>query len=566
MHTIGIDFGTTKTLISYFNEKNQFPRTIKLGRNTQYIPTTAYIDENGRVFFGDEADDRIEEDTGIYIRGFKMRLGSSTPIYIYYDTNDNQHTYTAKDLVREYLRYIREKAQREAFMNEPVTKAVITRPVKFSPLQCEELKQAAQEAGFDEVKFTTEPEAAGLAFCRLNAAHAFRKNALVIDWGGGTLDIALVTRENDTISTNRQLTTGDTAVGGERFDSNLWEYAAARMKEKGITTVNPFTALSKIRTCKEQLSTVNEFTLRFSHAQGAVPPISITRNTFNELISDEIDRAVDKILNLLARIPQGIQPEILLLVGGSSRIPLIKQRLEEACGLPAFAWEYSREAVSLGAILWDKPISTPDINPNDNQKDIPTITQRIDSLIKGLINNHYELTDAQRAELHELAKPTKNRHNSLYFPAYNGNAAAQFLMGLHHADNYILNKEWGYTPTPEEESWTKMQHYYLAHYWYAKAIKGDFTPTYYLKGKLYHKQQIFLLASQMYTLATKNGIKEAKEANRALTIPVTLLIILFVVTAVITIPFLLICWFLEHLYQNKIALKQYNKRKQLLTE
>lgn len=497
-----------------------------------------------------------------------MRLGRSTPIHIYYDANDNQHTYTAKDLVREYLRYIREKAQREAFMNEPVTKAIITRPVKFSPLQCEELKQAAQKAGFTEVEFTTEPEAAGLAFCRLNAAHAFRKNALVIDWGGGTLDIALVSRDKDTISTNNQLTSGDTDIGGERFDCNLWEYAAARMKEKGITTVNPINALPKIRTCKEQLSTVDEFILRFSHAQGAAPPISVTRNIFNELISAEIDRAVDKILDLMARIPRELQPEILLLVGGSSRIPLIKQRLEDACGLPASAWEYSREAVSLGAILWDNPIPpSPDINQDNEKKEVPmTIPQRIDTLIKGLVKNHYELTDAQRAELHELATSSKSRHNSLYFCAYNGNAAAQFLMGLHHADNYIHSKEWTYTTSSEEEYWTKTEHYYLAHYWYTKAIKGDFAPTYYLRGQLYHKRRLCVRAFPMYSIAAQKGIKEAEAAKKALTIPIALLTIPLILCAFLTVPIILISLFAEHIYQNKTALKQYEKRKHLLTE
>ncbi|MDO5470228.1 MAG: Hsp70 family protein [Akkermansia sp.] len=347
MHTIGIDFGTTKTLVSHIHPQTGHPAPLRLGRGSDYLPTSIYVDTAGRLFFGDDAEDMIEEPSGCYLRGFKMQLGSAAPLHMYLN-NGKPCILTAKELVKEYLRHIREQVQQLVYHGEPVTTATITRPVKFSPAQCEELKQAAHDAGFDTVEFTTEPEAAGLAFCRMNAAQAFKRSALIVDWGGGTLDFALVTREGDTIHTHSTLTDGDTTMGGEKFDELLWNYAAHMVK----TSLNPITQLPKIRRGKEQLSTKEDIWLRLSCENGTCPPLHMSREDFNVLISPHIDKAVRKIQNLVQRIPTENRPEMLLLVGGSCKIPLIKERLENASKLPARGWHYSREAVAIGASLW----------------------------------------------------------------------------------------------------------------------------------------------------------------------------------------------------------------------
>jgi len=352
-HAIGIDFGTSKTLVSHINPQTGHPETIRLGRGGDLIPTTIFIDSDGRFSFGDDADDMIEDISGTYLRGFKMQLGSDTPVHMYLAPNGDFRQLTAKDLVGEYLLYIRQQVKKLVYQGEPVTRATITRPVNFSPAQCQELQQAALAAGFEHVEFTTEPEAAGLAYCRLNAAHAFARNALVVDWGGGTLDFALVTRSHDSVRTHGHLTDGDMEMGGEKFDEILWNYAVESLKSHGVTTLNPVSQLPRVRRSKELLSSRQEVALRLSHENGACPPLELSRETFNSMIAAYIDKAAQKLHGLLSRIPAEHQPEMLLLVGGSSQIPLIKETLEEACGLPAYMWHYSREAVALGAALWN---------------------------------------------------------------------------------------------------------------------------------------------------------------------------------------------------------------------
>ena len=360
MHTIGIDFGTTKTLVSRIIARTGEPETVRLGQGTDHIPTSVFIMDNGEMMFGDEADDRITDPDGVYLRGFKMKLGTSTPVYAHWNEEGELNNYMASKLATRYLSYIRTRVQNTVFAGEPITRAIITRPVEFSPARCEELRQAAIAAGFDEVELTSEPEAAGLAFCRLNDTRAFHHSALIVDWGGGTLDFALVTRENNRIITHPHYTAGDTTMGGERFDEMLWNYAETHLRQQGINNVNEVAMLPIVRKNKEKLSSSQKTTLRLSHEFGACPPIELTQTLFNALIQNFVEQAAEKIIQLLESIPAADKPEMLILIGGSCHIPYIKDKLEEVCQLPAVSWHLSREAVSLGAALWNKEDTTPE--------------------------------------------------------------------------------------------------------------------------------------------------------------------------------------------------------------
>ncbi|MDO5470227.1 MAG: ribosomal protein L7/L12 [Akkermansia sp.] len=325
---------------------------------------------------------------GIYLRGFKMQQGTLNPV-IMYPSKGLLHSLTAKELVKRYLQHIRTQVEGLVYHGEKITGVTLTRPVKFSPAQCEDLKQAAQEAGFSAVTFTTEPEAAGLAFCRLNVSKAFKRSALIVDWGGGTLDMALVTRDGNTIKTHSKLTDGDTTMGGEKFDEKLWTHVLQTIE----APLNHTTQLPKVRRAKEMLSSRESFPLRLSSETGACPPLSLTRSVFNQLIAAEINQAVQKVQELLARIPAEYKPDMLLLVGGSSRIPLIKEKLEAACHLPALSWDKSRDAVALGAALWEKA--------DDSLTSQPTIaTSETGDL--------YELALAENAEV--IKSLTKGRN------------------------------------------------------------------------------------------------------------------------------------------------------------
>ena len=204
-NAIGIDFGTTKTMVSYFNPATGLVELVRLGRDRDSIPTTVHIDESGAFLFGEDADDQIEMDPEGYCRAFKLHLGER-------DSVSPRSDETAESLAAHFLRHVKDECEKLVFHGEAVTSATI------SPARKASLKRAAEAAGFTAISFLPEPEAAGTAFMRDNPADKFSR-ALVLDWGGGTLDIAVISRDsNGAIRADSHCAEGRDDIGGEEMD------------------------------------------------------------------------------------------------------------------------------------------------------------------------------------------------------------------------------------------------------------------------------------------------------------------------------------------------------------
>ncbi len=355
-HTIGIDFGTTKTLVSYCDAATGLPRPIRLGRGTDYLPTTIYALEGGRFLFGDAADDEQELGASRYCRGFKMELGSDYPV-LGFDEGGEFREYTARALSAEFLRHIRQECERRVFLGQPVRSAVITCPVSFSHAQRLDLHKAAEQAGFREVELLTEPEAAGLAFCHLCPEGVFSGEALIVDWGGGTLDMALVSVNGRETAIHSNYTDGRTDMGGELFDERLWQHLVKYLKEQQQVDLEQEAPevqgriLARLRREKEALSEQEKRRFRLPRSAGVLTA-ELSRNTFEKLIANDVDQAARMTRKLCESIRElSLKPELLLLVGGTSLIPCIAETFRKELGLPCSTWQYCREAVSLGAAL-----------------------------------------------------------------------------------------------------------------------------------------------------------------------------------------------------------------------
>lgn len=174
---IGIDFGTSKTLLTWINPESGQPTAIRLGRGRDEIPTTVYLCEDGTLLFGDDADDNAQLDYSSYVRGFKLSLGSAIPLLV-----GSNKAYNSRQLTTEFLKHIKERCEKEAVMGA-ITAAVITVPAIFSPAQKEDLLEAAKNAGFTHVELLAEPVSAGMAFCNLSPKDTFEGSIVVVDWG-----------------------------------------------------------------------------------------------------------------------------------------------------------------------------------------------------------------------------------------------------------------------------------------------------------------------------------------------------------------------------------------------
>ena len=358
-YNIGIDFGTTKTLVAYYDDEEDKPVIAHLGRERNSIPTSVFLSEDGTWLFGEDADDQASDEQQIdrYATAFKLLLGSPSPALQIF-TPSGPQSFTALELTAKFLEHVRILCENEVFNGHKVTGAVITHPAMFGPAQVEDLRAAALQAGFDKVRLMREPEAAGLAFCELCPQEAFTGTALAVDWGGGTLDLALVSRDADgDITVQDRYTAGSNTLGGNFLDEFIWKDAQKKLKTKGEDiTQDPahiqLVQKKRVRLLKERLSKMKTGRLILPGELGPHSALEYSREDLERIIRPEIRKGISEVSQLLKSIKtSALVPDQALLIGGSSQIPLIGKLITDNTGIACKRWQYSHEAVALGAAL-----------------------------------------------------------------------------------------------------------------------------------------------------------------------------------------------------------------------
>lgn len=347
VQAIGIDFGTTKTLVSYYDPISRTNGYVRLGRGVDKMPTSIFVDEDGAWLFGDDADDFMSQYPSRYRRDFKLGLGKNSP-YLVAKVKGKIRQFTAKDLVAKFLQNIKVQCEDTVF-HEPVTTCTVTYPVSFSIAQREELKEAAREAGFEEVRLLPEPEAAGYAYFKFGVDKRLSK-MMVVDWGGGTVDFAMVAFDGGAVGLVPDSYGGEENVGGRMFDELLFDHLSRKIVQNGGMSLEDDgdPQLSKhVCNCKEKLSRVESVKQVMLVGSKGIYRTEVGREEFNGVITPVVDRVVDQLKGLLAGCVE--KPQALLLIGGSSSVPFVRKRLEDATGLRCVAWDKLNEAVAIGA-------------------------------------------------------------------------------------------------------------------------------------------------------------------------------------------------------------------------
>lgn len=361
-HSIGIDFGTTKTLVSYYDPSSQNNGYVRLGRGVDKMPSSVFVGEDGVWQFGDDADDFMSQYPSRYRRDFKLGLGKTAP-YLVAKINGKIQQFTAKDLVAKFLQNIKEQCEETVF-HEPVTSCTITYPVAFSIAQCNELEAAAIEAGFEDVQLLPEPEAAGYAYYRFGVDRRLSR-LMVVDWGGGTVDFAMIALDGDVVGLVPDSYGGAVDVGGRKFDELLFSHLSRKIMQSGggCLADDGDPQLSKhICNCKEKLSRVVAVKQVVLVGGKGVYRTEVGRDEFNIAISPVVEKVVEQLKELLSRCVD--KPQALLLIGGSSSIPFVRERLQAATGLQCVVWDRLNEAVAIGA-AWYGSEPTGSDDPSD---------------------------------------------------------------------------------------------------------------------------------------------------------------------------------------------------------
>jgi molecular chaperone DnaK len=350
---IGIDLGTSNSAASVMMGGK--PALIPAAEGTSIggkaFPSVVAFTKEGQLLVGEPARRQAVTNPDNTIIAAKRRMGS-----------DHIFKVQGKDYKPQQISaFILQKIKKdsEAFLGEPVTKAVITVPAYFDDNQRQATKDAGTIAGLDVVRIINEPTAASLAFGLDKAGQDMK--ILVFDLGGGTLDVTIMEMGGGVFEVLS--TSGDTQLGGTDMDKVLIDHVVNEFrKTTGIDLTKDSTAMTRIREASEkakiELSTVMETDINLpfiSYDQSSGPKnleLKLTRAKLEELIRPIVERCRTSIDNALrdAKL-SATDVSKIVLVGGPTRIPMVKKFVADVIGKSPESGVDPMEAVAMGAAI-----------------------------------------------------------------------------------------------------------------------------------------------------------------------------------------------------------------------
>jgi molecular chaperone DnaK len=360
METInfGIDLGTTNSLIARF-VKGQIEIFKNPSGFKDSLPSVVAYRKD-RIIVGEKAREYQEKDPANVVGRFKRKMGTAEGFKI----KSLGQTRTPIDLSAEVLKELK------GFVHtgQTVDAAVITIPASFDTIQCNATKQAAEQAGFKQVVLLQEPIAASLAYANKRKEKEMPEGKwLVYDLGGGTFDVALVRTEHGELKILDH--EGDNFLGGVDFDSSIVEGLIIPKLEKSGTFADLANqmksqdgkhnnlwakCLHKAEEAKIELSSKLSSEIEIEVTDDLEDQhdvvLSVTRSDFENLIKPSIDRTADMIKAILTRNNLSSKDlNFVLMVGGSTLVPLVRQRVGELLNIPVVTDIDPTTAIVVGA-------------------------------------------------------------------------------------------------------------------------------------------------------------------------------------------------------------------------
>ena len=343
---IGLDLGTTNSVAAFFEGNN--PEIILTPEGERLLPSMVAFAANGDRLVGNPARSQLITNTNT-IYSVKRLMGkryTEVEPYLYQfnynivegeeDTvkiNINGSLFSPEEISAMIIERLKDAA--EAHLHEEVKDAIITVPAYFNDSQRQATKDAGEIAGLNVVRIINEPTAASLAF---SLDLTKKSNAVVYDFGGGTIDISVLEVQNEVIKVLS--TAGDINLGGNDFDILLSDLLVEEIKAKHqIDLSDDKLAMQRIRdaaeTAKKELSGVTECEINLPFIadsdEGAVHCLKyISRKDFEDLIEDKVERTLTICKRALKNAELSVdQIDEVILVGGSTRIPYVQKKVKE---------------------------------------------------------------------------------------------------------------------------------------------------------------------------------------------------------------------------------------------
>ena len=368
---VGIDLGTTFSLVAYMDAQTGAPKCIEGPYGTPLCPSIVSVDPDGKIFVGEPARQRLLTQPDRTIYSVKRLMGRGVedvqeeskhfPFHIDPESRNvirvrlGERTSTPPEISAFILAEL--KGWAEKYFNEPVDRAVITVPAYFNDAQRQATKDAGRLAGLEVLRLVNEPTAAALAY----GLHKQKRGRVAVyDFGGGTFDISILklisTTEGDiyqVLSTN-----GDTHLGGDDIDNLLRESAREEILKFHGIDVDLYPQLSQelrrvLVRLKHELSQQDSSTASIPlPGDGAPFKKEMNRHTFEEFIKSVVQRTMQPVRLALADAKlQPAEIDEVVLVGGSTRIPLVRKTVGEYFGRAPHCELDPDQVVAMGAAV-----------------------------------------------------------------------------------------------------------------------------------------------------------------------------------------------------------------------
>ncbi|OPX73718.1 MAG: molecular chaperone DnaK [Methanoregulaceae archaeon PtaB.Bin152] len=344
---LGIDLGTTFSCMAIMEAGK--PIVIPNAEGQRTTPSVVAFTKDGERLVGSLAKRQAVTNPTRTIQSIKRKMGSSEKVKV------DDKSYTPQEISAMILQKL--KADAEAYLGEKITKAVITVPAYFNDAQRQATKDAGRIAGLDVLRIINEPTASALAYGIDKEQDA---TVLVYDLGGGTFDVSILTLGDGVFEV--KATSGNNHLGGDDFDNRIVDYLVEEFKKKeGINLRTDPIAMQRLRDAAEnakiELSQKMKTNINLPYiTTGPTGPkfldIDLSRAKLEQLIGDLVESTVAPVKQALgdAKLTPD-QIDHVLLVGGSTRVPLVQETVRKILGKEPDKGINPDECVGLGAAI-----------------------------------------------------------------------------------------------------------------------------------------------------------------------------------------------------------------------
>jgi molecular chaperone DnaK len=325
---VGIDLGTTNSVISVFEGGE--PSVVANAEGNRTTPSVVAFAKNGEVLVGEQAKRQAITNPDRTIRSVKRHMGEDWSVDI------DGKTFTSQEISARILQKL--KTDAEAYLGEPITKAVITVPAYFGDAQRQATKEAGQIAGLEVERIVNEPTAAALAY---GLDKKGEETILVFDLGGGTFDVSVLEIGEGVFEVKS--TAGDTDLGGDDWDEKVIDWLVEGFKaENGVDLSKDAMALTRLKEAAEkakiELSTVQETEINLpfitATADGPIHLLrTLKRSEFEQMTDDLLARTRAPFKRAIEDAGVSLSDlDHIILVGGSTRMPAVQALVTDLAG------------------------------------------------------------------------------------------------------------------------------------------------------------------------------------------------------------------------------------------